>query len=246
MKTFKQLQEMSKKECGIKYGKILFGEFRGLEDDTEYEADVFRGLSKYIRDGFRTPKFIHALKELKTCKTIFKKELQPKENRTIFRGLGEKITPYGKLTFEKTKDLYEVGGFDYFVDNGDFFWFGYEGLYKPKFRVEGWSDREFSYFIKEEPHFIIWEIPVNHKDLLFDSEFLNKVGKQFDYIDEYEILRVSKAPVKGIRWEFWSKYNIYTEYQNIITKKNMYGQKPPYKVFSKNNRVYLQVTDEDM
>jgi len=238
MKSFKSyIKENVKQECGIKYGKYLFGELLGQgEKDTGEEQELLSLLGNYILDPkHRSKKFIQALKKLRTCKTLFNKELTAK-GTFAYRGLylyGRdhesysplfyisdlvplyKLRPEGSRSEDYDGQEISITGFDYYKIINSQKYIGFDTKYTPINEVESWTTTlENNSFIGSFAD-VIYQIPLKQNEFIFDADFLDlistKVFKYTQELEEYEVIRVEKRPSRAI---------CYVKYEHVIKYLN--------------------------
>jgi len=236
MHSFKSyISESSDQECGIKYGKILFGELlKKPEKDTKIEQDLTNLLLNYINYNDKNPKFDKALQQLMKCKTYFKKELTPSASGSVYRGLDIPLSsidlPFKVKTIKEYEE-YEITGFKHIETRqhrqGSSMWMAFPGTYVPRTIVESWTDNpNSSFFDKTEMYYIsvMWEVPIQKNEFMFDSEYLELIRDSDPlkrmgdfYMGEDEIIRVSPKPIRGLQWVRLEKYNSYWDFPPDLT-----------------------------
>lgn len=235
MKSFKSYIKESKEECGLRYGKILFGEIFGKkEKDTSEEQDLLSMLRTYFINGYRSKDIDTALHQLKQCKTVFKKQLYSGESYM-----------YRHLRFKNQKD-YREGisshlmkklevevirpGKEWAIRNNKKFHFYIIGQdqflsiknipYYPKYTVESWAAERRNSFSENSRSDYFVKTEVDENDVIFDVEFLDQLKVKLDsYPGEVEFLRINNSPIKNCEYHLhinangWS-YLLY----DILTK----------------------------
>ena len=165
-----------------KFGEYLFGEWEGVEKDTQHEKKLFKALKDFL-SGVSPNSFANAFKKLKEVEKFFPTELIPKGSK-IYRGSVIKESEAPKLKWKKQGE--------YWVS---------KTTYSPKSKVQSWSSNldASEDFIENMISADHDEIPViyvssaNKKELLFNAIFLNAISTRYvgnDQFDEDEIIRM--------------------------------------------------------
>ena len=203
MKSFKQY--ISENKIEDEFGEYLFGGYFGSEKDTPIESKIFELVVDYFKENKTIPqKYIDKLESLKK---EFPEILKPfKHHKTAWRKTmssdDDKLTEW----LEKNKSKVREEG-EYFVFPNY--------IYKPKSSLQSWSTsmRAVSYFtpmkhgsggyVRNKGSVeLILETKIDDT-FLFNTKFTGEVG----YTDEFEIVRVSKKPIKCDLWLTYKELN---------------------------------------
>lgn len=194
MKTkFKEIlkEQATKEYCEQKFGEYLFGEFKEfygdeLEDNTDYEEQIWNKLTNFIRGEYQgTGKdkiLIEAFENLNNCMSEYSKVLKPNSN-ILYRGINNNAT---KL----------VNRFDLIKNN--------QITYNPHSQVQSWTTANNKDAImwaatgKDIDRIgILFKKDFNNSnDLLFNTNFTNKLTEKILGTNEYEIIRISNNSIK--------------------------------------------------
>lgn len=218
MKSFKQYLSESPQECGLRYGKILFGEMIKKEKDTPEEKRLYDFMVKWTegKDNIRSKEFVDALKKLEKCKTVFKKELEPSKSVMYrFIGFNGIKHTYKDTFFPKRMENLDIdvsiegeewiltGGYDDIIreNTSEKIWLGFEEEYTPANEVESWTDNWKTYISGYKQYGYVWKSPIIKNEVIFDSKFLESLRENTPsvrgFVGEDEIIRISKKPIKG-------------------------------------------------
>jgi len=191
-KTIEAISSAVNKLMAKPYGKYLFGGFRNLEPDTQEEEAIFERLRDFLEDhhGPRLePLFVDDLLDLHKLKKYYPDVLRP-NTRVLYRG-----TVVDGLEVI-SKELVKEMNFNKTLPDGSPFLENY--TYTPRSIIQSWttdyqSAVDFATGISGNyEDGVVLKAVFKDKDLIFNSEFLNKVQGY----NESEIIRIGKSPVK--------------------------------------------------
>ena len=176
------------------FQKEVFGSLNNSERDTKLEKEILDILMKFIKfehGHIITKEEIDKIKILKSAKQYYN-ILHPKE-KVVYRGTKLSLKDIDKnTTFTPS---------DYKTHHRTFSYFN--TIYKPTSSMQSWSTfadiaGEFSLTLKKD---IKTEIPVIYKvvvdnDFFLTPELTNKIAMKVKTPADFEILRISKKPIK--------------------------------------------------
>lgn len=192
MKSFKQhsIEEGVKEDCIEKFKRVLFGEFRNKESDTQKESKIFDKIVSFIQDNSHSKTVVDAFKELEGCKEFYKEELVPNA-KVIYRGSQLSRAAAKKLKIIGKKSSYYIA----------------ETTYKPHKEIQSWTASfkvaksfkgEYGPKGGRNTIQVIYEMDITKRDFIMNSKFMNKIASDSNVHSEDEIVRINKSPVKVI------------------------------------------------
>jgi len=179
------LSEVSK-DAEKKFGKFIFGDFLKMDEpDTKYEKDVFKKIKDFVGGHYRD---VSKQKIIKTLKEL----LKYKKDYDVLKPNG--TTLYRAIAYSSVKK--EMGD----IGNKKF-------TLKPKDEIQSWTTNqnraeELSNILfdgEKYETYIIMKAKFKKDELLFNSDFLNKVASLQFGLSSYaedEIIHIGKAPIK--------------------------------------------------
>ena len=190
MRSFKQhnIDEGVKEDCIEKFKRVLFGEFRNKESDTQKESKIFDKIIDFIKSSTHSKTVVDAFKELEGCKEFYKEELVPKA-KVIYRG--------SRLKPMEVKKLKIIGKIPSFYLS--------KMTYTPHKEIQSWTASfkiaksfkgEYGPKAGKSIIQVIYEMDISKRDFIMNSKFMNKLSKDSNVKTEDEIVRINKAPVE--------------------------------------------------
>lgn len=189
-----------------KYGKILFGTARRLpETDTEYEAKQWKAIFQYFKSyQNKADNIFRELLKLKKYYPVLKGDSQ----KTLYRGLRFGIYSDEFKKFSITKQILQHIKSGIYNDEKNIKdrkkhygieWFTLDKTYTyhPINLGESWSTKISSAKISSNirgGYLMMGNVP--HSERIFTAETSDKLKDKLDLMDEYEVVRVSKKPLK--------------------------------------------------
>ena len=203
LKSFKQLIEAKE------FGEVIFGEFRGLEDDNEREADIYRLVMDFIKGEYMASststgvnakidgELVKAFEDLMKVKKDYK-ELKPL-SVPLYRGTKWKEKDFKKRSefwklFEGSANVINVYGANFIKSKKKM---------KIKFPTEITSfttNLSIATSFAEHQEFISGFFPIvftvdrPNKDFIFTSDLMNQIQKEtmVGGTPENEVIRFTK------------------------------------------------------
>lgn len=230
-KDFHVIQEAKvSQDCIDKFGEELFGNFLGgKEADTEYEDYVFKRVEDFVDGGGNQSQAKKAFMDLKDCMKDYPDILEP-PSRTLFRGTKIRELP-NNLNLSKFDDMRKILKLphkDHHVVFKNY-------TYKPRGEIQSWTtSRKIADEFVGEHHGYggVLYASFPKSELLFNTSFMNKISIKKLGSSEYEVVRISKKPVKCILYLPYDTIsnhlpmNIFTFARKVKAGKNYVSLSP--------------------